>query len=155
IDFSEESVAAQRERVPHATYLHADAARLEGWTQPTFHVVLDKGTLDAVCQCVTPQTADTARRIVREALRVLLPGGVFIIFSIIDAAVRAPLLLEAAGLDAATGVHSVDPSGAPCAVYSAPRGPLSCRVWRLAAHPLEMPDQEFMTMYAFSKLAAD
>ncbi|CAN0347936.1 unnamed protein product, partial [Hapterophycus canaliculatus] len=54
-----------------------DAGRLDNLDAGTFGGVVDKGTLDAVLS----GSLELARRICREAMRVLEPGGRFLVIS--------------------------------------------------------------------------
>ncbi|XP_063001708.1 citrate synthase-lysine N-methyltransferase CSKMT, mitochondrial [Elgaria multicarinata webbii] len=75
----------------------ADATDLAGSFAPkSFHLVLDKGTCDAMLRC--PQGPGKARRLVAECLRVLKPQGSLLQFSDEDPDARVPLLEQAGGV---------------------------------------------------------
>ena len=74
---------------PLSRYQVMDAGRLDALGDETFGGVVDKGTLDAVLS----GAVEPARRICREAMRVLEPGGTFLVISNTPAhKLRGPLV---------------------------------------------------------------
>lgn len=76
-------------------YMVMDACHL-GFKSDTFAGVVDKGTLDATIS----GGGDTARRICQEAMRVLKPGGTFLVVSNAPAGILLDALLDMCGPEA-------------------------------------------------------
>ncbi|CAM9690567.1 unnamed protein product [Sphacelaria rigidula] len=83
-----------------------DACNL-GLTSDTFAGVVDKGTLDATIT----RGGNTARRICKEAMRVLKPGGVFLVISNAPAGILLDALVDMCGREASCDTPLPVPMG--------------------------------------------
>lgn len=68
---------------PHMTYVHMDATQMR-FSDAQFSVVLDKGTLDALCTDDTDDTRQLVRRYMAEISRVLRTGGRYVCVSLLQ-----------------------------------------------------------------------
>lgn len=80
----------------------ADATNLDETFEPeSFHLVLDKGTCDALLRC--PRGPGRAQKLVTGCLRVLRPEGSLLQFSDEDPDIRLPFLEQAGRVNVTVG----------------------------------------------------
>ena len=130
--------------------------RALSYPSSSFRMVFDKGTMD----CVVLESADgvaSGRAAVREAWRVLQPGGVSVCFSLYPPTKRAPFWIEVLSED--EGGESAAEKAELCEVLAADNPPRelhtaawsSLRMLTLDYSPLELPNQPHTYLYIATK----
>ena len=117
-----------------------DAGRLDALSAETFAGVVDKGTIDAVLS----GGLEPARRICREAMRVLEPGGTFLVISNTPAEkLRDPLVVMCGpGSTAGSPSITVPAAGDACVYAHLIRKTNSSGDQRAAGVSSSVPEQE-------------
>lgn len=141
VDFSAAAIDFQRGRAAslpadlrtRQQFEVGDATALAAWRDASFDAVVDKGTLDALMQRDDAAHDDAGRRMVGEVVRLLHPGGIAAIISIIPPAAR---------------LSSLDRYLAPHFPHA---GDACCDVVTLPVAPFEVPSQRTLWIYVFRK----